>query len=135
MRTSVIVTLRGRLPSLDEESVRELSSSKFSDVRAFAAESLLSAKPEVVASCFFDLLIDEDNLVRATTLRVLANLRTKGWEKFHQQSLRDEEYAIQRAAMDGLIMNRAAGEKILRDYLSSYPNTKISHAIRAELNR
>jgi len=37
--------------------------------------------------------------------------------------------------MDGLSMDRAAGEKILRDYLSSYPNTKISHAIRAELNR
>jgi len=135
VRTSVIVTLRGRLPSLDKKSVQELSSSKFSDVRAFAAESLLSAKPDVVASCFFDLLIDEDNLVRATTLRVLANLKTKGWEKIHQQSLMDEEYAIQRAAMDGLMMNRVAGEKILRDYLTRNPNTKIAHAIRAELNR
>ena len=53
VRTSVIVTLRGRLPSLDEESVRELSSSKFIDVRVFAAESLLSAENRCGGILFF----------------------------------------------------------------------------------
>ena len=135
VRSAILVTLRGRLPELGEPEIRTLIDSRYPDVRAFGAESLLSAQPDAVENTFFDLLIDEDNLVRATTLRVLAKLKTQGWEKIHQQSLLDQEYAIQRAAMDGLLINRQEGIAILRDYLSKNSSTKIAQAIRIELQR
>lgn len=135
VRSAILVTLRGRLPELGESEIRTLIDSRYADVRAFSAESLLSAQADAVENTFFDLLIDEDNLVRATTLRVLAKLRTQGWEKIHQQSLLDQEYSIQRAAMDGLLINRQEGIAILRDYLSKNSSTKIAQAIRIELQR
>jgi len=135
VRSAILATLRGRLPELGEPEIRTLIDSRYADVRVFGAESLLSAQADAVEATFFDLLIDEDNLVRATTLRVLAKLRTQGWEKIHQQSLLDQEYAIQRAAMDGLLTNSQEGIAILRDYLSKNSSTKIAQVIRIELQR
>ena len=69
----------------------------------------------------FDLLIDEDPYVRASTLRALATRRAPGWLKIMERSLLDDEYIIQRAAMDALLAEPVRGITILETYLSGHP--------------
>ena len=105
------------------------------EVRVFAAELLLVAEEDVVQESFFDLLIDQDSLVRSTTLRALANRKSEGWIHLHARSLRDDDYGIQRAAMDGLLTDRKQGVPALLSFIKSHPTKPISSLARKELER
>lgn len=83
----------------------------------------------------FDLLIDDQSLVRSTTLRALANLRFKDWVILHSRSLNDDDYSIQRAAMDGLLTDRTMGVPELIEYVRKYPAERISSLAKIELQR
>ena len=135
MRDAVLPLVRGRVEAISEEELLSLIQNKYPEVRILSAELLLIAEEEVVQANFFDLLIDEDSLVRATTLRALANIRLDGWIHLHKKSLLDSDYAIQRAAMDGLLGDRKEGVPILLEFARKYPSEKISSLIRRELQQ
>lgn len=135
VRQIVLNTLRGRANDLSESELSVLVESKFSDVRIFAAQSLLNAEQGAVEALGFDLLIDEDTIVRSTTIRAMSIRRVPGWLKIMSRSLLDNNYVIQRAAMDGLLEDKKQGVPILLDYISQNPQSRISHLARNELSK
>ena len=135
VRTAVVNTLRGRVKGLDQGTLGSLVESPHDDIRKFLAESLINAEQDAVDEFAFDLLIDEDPNVRASTIRALATRREPGWLKIMERSLLDDEYVIQRAAMDGLLAEPVRGITILKTYLSRNPDSRISSLIRIELQR
>ena len=135
VRDAVLPLVRGRVEAISAEELLSLIQNKYPEVRVLSAELLLIAEQEVVQANFFDLLIDEDSLVRATTLRTLANIRLDGWIHLHKKSLLDSDYAIQRAAMDGLLGDRKEGVPILLEFARKYPSEKISSLVRRELQQ
>ena len=135
VRETVLALVRGRVEKIGEDDLRLLIRHNQGDVRALAAELLLVADEEVVEECYFDLLIDDQSLVRSTTLRALANLRFNDWVILHSRSLNDDDYSIQRAAMDGLLTDRTMGVPELIEYVRKYPAEKISSLAKIELQR
>jgi len=135
VREAVLSLVRGRVEKITEKEILELIQHQHPEVRVLAAELLLAAKKDVVQSNFFDLLIDENTLVRSTTLRALANIRMDGWVNLHEKSLMDGDYAIQRAAMDGLLGDRKEGVPALLEFVRKYPGEKISSLARRELQQ
>ena len=135
VRSSVLSMVRGRVEKIQENELRILIVHKYAEVRAFAAELFLVTDPGVVDDCYFDLLIDEDSLVRSTTLRAIANLRLDGWVHLHARSLNDDDYAIQRAAMDGLLGDSKEGVPTLIKYVQKNPAERISSLARSELKK
>jgi HEAT repeat protein len=135
VRAAVINTLRGRVGPMKMSSMENLVGSSYPDVRKFLAESLLSAESEAVAEYSFDLLIDEDLNVRTSTIRSLGGRREPGWIKIMERSLLDNEYVIQRAAMECLLTDPVRGVLVLQKYNSSNPGERISAMIRIELQR
>jgi hypothetical protein len=135
VRTAVVNTLRGRVKGLDQATLGSLVESPHDDIRKFLAESLINAEQDAVDEFAFDLLIDEDPSVRASTIRALATRREPGWLKIMERSLLDDEYVIQRAAMDALLAEPVRGITILKTYLSRNPGSRISSLIRIELQR
>jgi TolA-binding protein len=51
------------------------------------------------------------------------------------RSLLDDNYAVQRAAMDVLLSDSKEGVPALRDHIAKYPSSKISSLARNELQR
>ena len=135
VRQLALGAIRGRVEQLGEDDLNSLIESRYKDVRAFAAECLLVVELKIVENMFLELLIDEDGLVRTTTLRVLAKRRVSGWMKVHIRSLLDPNYAIQRAAMDGLLSESKVGVPALLDFVRAHPTESISSLARQELQR
>ena len=135
VRNAVLNVLRGRTNDLTEAELNKLVNNKFSDVRIFAAQSLLNAKQDAVDSVGFDLLIDEDTIVRSTTIRAMSVRRVPGWIKILSRSLLDDDYVIQRAAMDGLLEDKEQGVPALKKYVTQNPQSRISNLARNELNK
>jgi HEAT repeat protein len=112
-----------------------LVDSQFSDVRIFAAQCLLNAKMDAVGALGFNLLIDEDTIVRSSTIRALSTRKVPGWVKVMTRSLLDDDYVIQRAAMDGLLDDRKVGIPALLEYVNKNPNSRISNLAAIELRK
>ena len=127
------MSLRGRSIDLTEENMRKLVESRYPDIRIFAGRLLLTSKKELVEEFGFDLLIDEDTVVRSTTIRAMASRKVPGWVNVMKRSLLDDDYVIQRAAMDGLLSDRAEGVRALRKFVSENPDNRISSMATSEL--
>ena len=135
VRKAVINSLRGRTGQISQSSMKSMVGSSYTDVRVFCAESLTEAEQDAVDEFGFDLLIDENVSVRASTIRSLGNRRQSGWLKIMERSLLDDEYVIQRAAMDCLLNDSLFGYSILKKYVAKNPLARISSIIRLELER
>ena len=135
VRTAVLNTLRGRIKPIDKTTMGALVESSHQDVRKFLAESLANAESLAFDEYGFDLLIDEDPNVRAATIRSIGARRGPGWLRIMERSLLDDEYVIQRAAMEALIAEPVRGISVLKKYLSQNPTSRISSMIRIELQR
>ena len=135
VRTAVVNTLRGRIKPIDKTTMGALVESSHQDVRKFLAESLANAESPAFDEYGFDLLIDEDPNVRAATIRSFGARREPGWLRIMERSLLDDEYVIQRAAMEALIAEPVRGISVLKKYLSQNPTSRISSMIRIELQR
>ena len=135
VRESVLNSVRGRTNSLGVEELSPLVDSQFSDVRIFAAQCLLNAKMDAVGALGFNLLIDEDTIVRSSTIRALSSRKVPGWVKVMTRSLLDDDYVIQRAAMDGLLDDRKVGVPALLEYINKNPNSRISNLATIELRK
>ena len=135
VRDAILMSLRGRVKSLKTEELGELVGSPYADVRIFAGQTLLTADQEAFDQYGFDLLIDEDTVVRSTTLRAMGVRRVTGWVRIMSRSLLDEDYVIQRVAMDALLTDRHEGVKALKEYVALNPQARISALARAELDR
>jgi hypothetical protein len=133
VREVVLMSLRGRSIDLNEEDMRKLVESRYPDIRIFAGRLLLTSKKELVEEFGFDLLIDEDTVVRSTTIRAMASRKVPGWVNVMKRSLLDDDYVIQRAAMDGLLSDRAEGVLALRKFVSENPKNRISAMAMSEL--
>ena len=133
VREVVLMSLRGRSIDLTEEDMRKLVESRYPDIRIFAGRLLLTSKKELVEEFGFDLLIDEDTVVRSTTIRAMASRKVPGWVNVMKRSLLDDDYVIQRAAMDGLLSDRAEGVRALRKFVSENPKNRISAMAMSEL--
>ena len=113
--------------------MRKLVESRYPDIRIFAGRLLLTSKKELVEEFGFDLLIDEDTIVRSTTIRAMASRKVPGWVNVMYRSLLDDDYVIQRAAMDGLLGDRTEGVRTLQKFVSENPKNRISAMALAEL--
>tara|TARA_B110000495_G_scaffold189815_1_gene191239 strand:- start:1135 stop:2751 length:1617 start_codon:yes stop_codon:yes gene_type:complete len=133
VRRAVVANLSARSRNFDLKTMEQLVASDFVDVRTFAASSLYTARQDAAEEVAFDLLIDEDNGVRAQTIRALASRRTPGWLKIMSNSLLDEEYVIKRAALDGLLGDPVQGVKTIRKFVSEHPTDPITPLALAEL--
>ena len=81
VRTAVVNALRGRISTIDQLTMGALVESPHEDVRKFLAESLVSADADAFDEHGFDLLIDENPNVRASTIRSFGVRRQTGWLK------------------------------------------------------
>ena len=133
VRRAVVANLSARSRNFDLKTMEQLVASDFVDVRTFAASSLYTARQDAAEEVAFDLLIDEDNGVRAQTIRALASRRTPGWLKIMSNSLLDEEYVIKRAALDGLLGDPVQGVKTIRKFVNEHPTDPITPLALAEL--
>ena len=65
--------------------------SKYEDARIFAGQSLLTVDQSVLGQFSFDLLIDENSIVRSTTIRAMGSRKVTGWVKVMTRSLLDDD--------------------------------------------
>ena len=135
VREAVLNNLRGRVGVLSLEQMRALVTSSYSNVRIFAGQCLMTASAESVHEFGFELLIDENEVVRSTTIRAMGVRKSPGWLKVMAQSLLDDNYAVQRAAMESLITDRKDGIPVLREHVAKYPANQINSLVRAELQK
>ncbi len=133
VREVVLMSLRGRSLDMSQADMQRIVESRFTDVRIFAGQLLLTSKKELVEEFAFDLLIDEDTVVRSTTIRAMASLKVPGWVNVMKRSLLDDDYVIQRAAMDGLLGDRAEGVQALKQFVSENPKNRISSMAVSQL--
>ena len=135
VREAVLNNLRGRVGVLSLEQMRALVTSSYSNVRIFAGQCLMTASAESVQEFGFELLIDENEVVRSTTIRAMGVRKSPGWLKVMARSLLDDHYAVQRAAMDSLITDRKDGVPVLLEHVAKYPTNQINSLVRAELQK
>ena len=135
VREVVLFTLRGSVQEVEGEVLQTLFNSKHPEVRGFGAELLLVVDEKIAQEQFFDFLIDENSLVRATTLRVLALRKLGAWADLHVRSLQDDDIEIQRAAMDGLLSNLKEGVPLIQEFIKNFPAHEISVYLRSELQK
>ena len=133
VRGVVLMSLRGRSLDMSQADMQKIVESRFPDVRIFAGQLLLTSKKELVEEFGFDLLIDEDTVVRSTTIRAMASRKVPGWVNVMKRSLLDDDYVIQRAAMDGLLGDRAEGVEALKKFVSENPQNRISSMAISQL--
>lgn len=133
VREAALNMLRGRPIDLGSDDMRKLVESSYPDVRIFAGQSLLTVKKDVVEEFSFDLLIDENSIVRSTTIRAMGTRKVAGWVKVMTRSLLDDDYVIQQAAMEALLGDRALGVPVLREFISANPQNRISSLASTEL--
>ena len=130
-----MVNLRGRVGKLSSQQLNDLVTSPYADVRIFAGQCLVHASNQEVQDYGFELLIDENEVVRSTAIRAFGSRKLPGWLKVMSRSLMDENYVVQRAAIDALVADRKDGMRILRDHLVEFPESAISPLIKTELLR
>ena len=135
VREAVLNNLRGRVGVLSLEQMRALVTSSYSNVRIFAGQCLMTASAESVQEFGFELLIDENEVVRSTTIRAMGVRKSPGWLKVMARALLDDHYAVQRAAMDSLITDRKDGVPVLLEHVAKYPTNQINSLVRAELQK
>ena len=135
MRTTVLANLRGRVAELTDNQIGELVASPYKDIRVFAGQCLINASDLDLQDLGFELLIDEDEVVRATIIRVMGARKLNGWLKVMSRSLLDSNYVVQRAAMDALLADRKDGWGVLREHVGRYPESKISPLVKNEFLR
>ncbi len=133
VREAVLNMLRGRPIDLSSENMGDLVDSKYADVRIFAGQSLLTVNKSVLGEFSFDLLIDENSIVRATTIRAMGSRKVKGWVKVMTRSLLDDDYVIQQAAMEALIGDRSSGVPALLEFIAKNPQNRISSLAKIQL--
>ena len=133
VREAVLNMLRGRPINLNSDDMASLVESKYEDVRIFAGQSLLTVDQSVLGQFSFDLLIDENSIVRSTTIRAMGSRKVTGWVKVMTRSLLDDDYVIQQAAMEALIGDRARGVPALLEFISKNPQNRISSLAKSEL--
>jgi len=133
VREAVLTMLRGRPITLSSDEMASLVNSKYADVRIFAAQLLLSVNKSVLGEFSFDLLIDENSIVRSTTIRAMGSRKVNGWVKVMTRSLLDDDFVIQQAAMEALIVDRSRGVPALQEFISTNPQNRISALARMEL--
>ncbi len=133
VRGVVLMSLRGRSLNMSQTDMQKIVESRFPDVRIFAGQLLLTSKKELVEEFGFDLLIDEDTVVRSTTIRAMASRKVPGWVNVMKRSLLDDDYVIQRAAMDGLLSDRVEGVQALKKFVSENPKNRISSMAVSQL--
>ena len=105
------------------------------DVRRFAANCLALVAPTISEEFRFDLLIDEKVEVRADALRSVGISRPTQWVAIMERSLLDEQFLIQRVAVESLLDDRARGVAVLVKFAQQHAGKPISASIRAELAR
>jgi HEAT repeat protein len=133
VREAVLNLVRGRPVDLSSDDMASLVDSKYADVRIFAGQSLLTVNKSVLGQFSFDLLIDENSIVRSTTIRAMGSRKVTGWVKVMTRSLLDDDYVIQQAAMEALLGDRARGVPALREFISKNPQNRISSLAQTEL--
>ncbi len=133
VREAVLNMLRGRPIDLSSKNMGDLVDSKYADVRIFAGQSLLTVNQSVLGEFSFDLLIDENSIVRATTIRAMGSRKVKGWVKVMSRSLLDDDYVIQQAAMEALIGDRSSGVPALLEFIAKNPQNRISSLAKIQL--
>ena len=133
VREAVLTMLRGRPITLNSDEMASLVNSKYADVRIFAAQLLLSVNKSVLGEFSFDLLIDENSIVRSTTIRAMGSRKVNGWVKVMTRSLLDDDFVIQQAAMEALIVDRSRGVPALQKFISTNPQNRISALAKMEL--
>jgi len=133
VREAVLTMLRGRPITLSSDEMASLVNSKYADVRIFAAQLLLTVNKSVLGEFSFDLLIDENSIVRSTTIRAMGSRKVNGWVKVMTRSLLDDDFVIQQAAMEALIVDRSRGVPALQKFISTNPQNRISALAKMEL--
>jgi len=133
VREAVLTMLRGRPITLNSDEMASLVNSKYADVRIFAAQLLLTVNKSVLGEFSFDLLIDENSIVRSTTIRAMGSRKVNGWVKVMTRSLLDDDFVIQQAAMEALIVDRSRGVPALQKFISTNPQNRISALAKMEL--
>ena len=106
VRDTVLRNVRGRVGELNPSEMKSLVTSAYPNVRIFAGHRLMTASVESVEDFGFELLIDDDEVVRSTTIRALGVRKLPGWLMIMSCSLLDDNYVVQRAAMDSLLSDR-----------------------------
>ena len=135
VRDTVLRNVRGRVGELNPSEMNLLVTSAYPNVRIFAGQCLMTASVESVEDFGFELLIDEDEVVRSTTIRALGVRKLPGWLMIMSRSLLDDNYVVQRAAMDSLLSDREKGIPTLKEHLKKNPSSKIGALARNELQR
>ena|GEM_PF-435801 len=133
VRQSVSQTVQANLAPVPVESIEDLITSEFSDVRVLAASLLARHGSEIISDLMFDLLIDEEPDVRRAILQTLYNKRVEGWQNILQKSLSDDDSGIQRTAAYGLLSDFANSQHLLRSWVSRNPGNPVAIEVSRQL--
>ena len=84
VRDAVLNQLRGRVDTIGSREMEALVTSSYANVRIFAGQCLIRASEETMDEFSFELLIDEDEVVRSTTIRAIGSRKTIRLAKHHE---------------------------------------------------
>lgn len=121
---------------LTAEHVRQLISSRHTDVRRSAAGLTRFLPTEAAEGILLDLLLDNERDVQLAALQQIGQRRIEGWEEIMGITLEVDDPITSRTAVEWLMRNPTPKTlKILRAYRKTNPNTPWRPQIDAHLKR
>ncbi|MCC5806345.1 MAG: HEAT repeat domain-containing protein [Opitutales bacterium] len=136
VRREAVNNLQMQLNRATPALVNGLAESRHAEYRDLAVTLSGGLQPEEAFDPLLDLVLDEDTGLRTRALRELHRRGFPGANQLLARSLRDNDPAIQRTAVE-LLASRGRGEgiDILREYAENHPGTPLAALIQRELAR
>ncbi|MDP0495156.1 MAG: HEAT repeat domain-containing protein [Verrucomicrobiota bacterium JB024] len=134
VRAAALKYYERRSGDIDPALLEAMLTSRYPDVRLTLVYMTSSMKNPAVEDALLDLLLDEETAIRQQSLREIVRRRMDGWEDILTASLDDEDIFIQRHAADLIMRSQMPdGNRVLRAYIDSHPNSPLVPLLRIYL--
>jgi len=134
IRRRTFQLLNSRPHLIPEALARKMAVHSQIDVREQLLGLLDALPAELAGDVIFDLLIDSHLPIRQQAMRQAVRLKTPGWPRILQASLRDPSSRIQITAAE-LIMRteEPGGMKALREQIEAQPDSELARQFRSRI--
>lgn len=126
IRQQILQTFLRNPRTLTSEHRHQIATSRYPDVRRFAAQMAATLPAKEAENLLMELLLDESTEVRVTALQQIANRRIPGWEEILVLSLHEENPQINNTSL--LWLTRQPTPEIVRlltEFAENNPNSSV----------
>ncbi len=134
IRRRTFQLLRSRPHLITESLVRKMAVHSHIEVREQLLGLLDALPADLAGEVIFDLLIDNHLPIRQQAMRQAVRLKTPGWPRILQASLRDPSSRIQITAAELIVRTEEPGGlKALRKQIEAQPDSELARHFRSRI--